>query len=197
MSTPAEAKAELRREVLARRDALDPALRAAHSVAIAETVAALPEFAAAGGVLLFASFGSEVDTAPLMQHALRADKLLLLPRVVRGERRLALHEVRDPAEDLRPGVWNIPEPDPARCPERPLEAVKLVLAPGVAFDEAGGRLGYGGGYYDRMLQALAPGVAVVAVCFECQIVPAVPRDAHDLPAPVIVTETRTRRQPAR
>jgi len=195
MSAPADPKSALRREVIARRDALPAGSRAAKSAAIGEAVAALPEFRRAEVVLLFAPFGSEVDTVPLMRQALDAGQRLLLPRVVREEHRLALHEVREPAEDLRPGVWNIPEPDPTRCPERPLAAVGFVLAPGVAFDEQGGRLGYGGGYYDRLLGALAPGVGVVAVCFECQIVPEVPRHAHDLLVPAIVTEARIRRRP--
>jgi 5-formyltetrahydrofolate cyclo-ligase len=89
-------------------------------------------------------------------------------------------------EDLEPGFKGIPEPVEA-CERVGPEAVDLVIVPGVAFDVRSGRLGYGGGFYDRFLASCrAPRIAVA---FSMQIVDGVPCDEHDLPVDVVVTET--------
>ena len=94
--------------------------------------------------------------------------------------------------ELRPGPWRIPEPDPARCDLAAPADIDFILVPGVAFDPDGGRLGYGAGYYDRLLAAWpAPLPALVALAFEIQIVPAVPVLAGDHRVDLIVTESQT------
>jgi 5-formyltetrahydrofolate cyclo-ligase len=188
----APAKAALRRTVLARRDALDPASRARLSRSALARLQALDAFRAARAVLGFASFGSELDTRPFLEEVLASGRTLVLPRVDREARRLVLFRVARLETDLRPGVWGIPEPDPARCgPAAPAE-IDFILMPGVAFDPDGGRLGYGAGYYDRLLASwpsrLPP---LVAVAFELQIVPAVPVLAGDHRVDLVVTDSRT------
>jgi 5-formyltetrahydrofolate cyclo-ligase len=185
----AAAKREVRRQVLTRRDAAAPELRAAWSEAICRRVSATPEFAEAQTVLLFASFGSEVDTGPLLREALAQGKQLVLPRVDPVSRRLELRRVGDLDGDLAPGTWGIPEPVPERCPEVLLEAADFVLVPGVAFDRNLRRVGYGGGYYDGLLAAAQGHARAVAVAFSLQLVPEAPADDRDLPVPVLITET--------
>jgi 5-formyltetrahydrofolate cyclo-ligase len=184
------AKAELRQRVLARRDALAPERRASLSAAIFQAIRALPAFATARSVLGYSSFGSEPVTAPFLEAVLDGGKTLVLPRVDRASRRLALHRVTAPGAELRPGVWGILEPDPARCPPAALEAVDFVLVPGVVFDVEGGRIGYGAGYYDRLLGECAAGTALVAAAFELQVVEAVPMAEHDRRVDRVVTEHR-------
>ena len=186
MKAIAEAKRELRRQVLACRDALSPDTRQAASRQICHRVAESPEFRRAATALLFASFGSEVSTAPLLEAALAQGKRVVLPRVNPATRELELREVRNLTDDLVLGQWGIPEPIPGRCPEVPLGTVDFVLVPGVAFDRRLRRLGYGGGYYDRVL-AETRGVAI-ALAFDVQLVPEVPTDDHDLHVPVLITE---------
>ena len=184
-----EAKLALRREVLARRDALPADVRAAASSAIAHRVAALPEFVAARTVLLTLAFRSEWNTRPLVQAALAAAKTVVVPRVDRQARMLDLHSIADPDRDVVPGHLDIPEPRP----ERPLvsrEAIEFVLVPGVAFDPDGRRLGYGGGYYDRLLPLLAPRAARIAAAFDIQLVERVPAAPHDVRVDAILTESR-------
>ena len=188
---PAASKAALRREILARRDALHPAARARLSAAALARVVALDAFQRARVVLAYASFGSELDTRPFLRAVLAGGRALVLPRVDRGARRLALHEVRDLDTDLQPGTWGIPEPAPARCRAVALAEVDFVLVPGVAFDPSGGRVGYGAGYYDRLLAALAPPAPpLVAAAFELQVVPAVPVLPTDRRVDLVVTESR-------
>ena len=185
-----EAKLALRREVLARRDALPADVHAAASAAIAQKVAALPEFAAASAVLLTLAFRSEWNTRPLLDAALAASKTVVVPRVDRQTRMLELHSIADPDRDIVHGHLDIPEPLPTR-PRVSRDAIDFVLVPGVAFDPEGRRLGYGGGYYDRLLPLLSPRAARVAGAFDIQIVERVPAAPHDVRVDAIVTESRT------
>jgi 5-formyltetrahydrofolate cyclo-ligase len=123
---------------------------------------------------------------------LASGRTLVLPRVDRETRLLVLHEVRGLDTELRPGTWGIPEPAPARCrPVAPAE-IDFVLVPGLVFDPDGGRIGYGAGYYDRLLGSWPePLPPLVAAAFELQVVPAVPVLATDRRVDLVVTESRT------
>jgi len=179
---------------VARRRALDArgALPADERERLARAVRAraleLPELAAAGTVMLFASFRTELDTMPMARWALEAGKRLCLPRVL-GPRTMAAFLVTDPAADLVPGKWDIPEPREG-LPEVPPDEMDLVFVPGSAFDEQGRRCGYGGGFYDTYLPLTRAGTPWVALAFEAQLVPRIDCEAHDLPVTAIVTERR-------
>lgn len=181
-------KVQARRRALDARDALPEAERERLAGAVRARALELPELAAAGTVMLFASFRSELDTAPIAEWVLRAGKTLCLPRVL-GRRRMAAFRVTDPAADLVPGKWDIPEPREG-LPEVPPEVIDLVFVPGSAFDEEGGRCGYGGGFYDTYLPLTRPDAPRVALAFEAQLVPKIACEAHDLPVTAIVTERR-------
>lgn len=185
-----DAKRALREQVLAARDALPERLRALAAEAIADRIVALPSFAAAAAVLLTLPIKSEWNTLPLVRAALDAGKTVVLPRVDASARMLELRVIRDPVADVAPGYRGIPEPG-LDCPVVTPDTIDWVLVPGVAFDLAGRRLGYGGGFYDRLLPLLAPGVARVAGAFDLQIVAQVPAAPHDLAVQAMVTETRT------
>jgi 5-formyltetrahydrofolate cyclo-ligase len=182
-----EAKAALRRTVLRRRDALPGAERALLSGRIVATVLDLPAYQAADVVLAYAAFGTELQTDGLLRRVLADGKVLVLPRVEGGG--LGLYEVRDLSGDLVPGTWGIREPEPDRCPRADAGGVDFALIPGVAFDRKARRLGYGGGYYDRLLAGGLPeGTPLVSGAFEVQMVDEVPTDPHDAPVDVVVTE---------
>lgn len=181
-------KREMRRRVLATRDAVPAAERNRISVAVCARAAGLPELATASTLLLFASFRSEVDTAQLIAWALAQGKAVCLPRVL-GPQRLTACRIQSPAAHLVPGAWGIPEPRPGLA-EVPPEALDAVLVPGSVFDAAGRRCGYGGGFYDSYLPRTPPGTPWVALAFEAQIVDELPCEAHDLAVTAIVTEKR-------
>lgn len=184
-----EAKRAMRERMLAARDALPPEARAAASAAIAGRILALPSFAAATCVLLTLPYRSEWDTRALVAAAHAGGKTVVLPRVDGDARMLTLHAVHDIAADTAPGHRGIPEPK-ADATRVTVEAIDWVLVPGVAFDLAGGRLGYGGGFYDRLLPLLRPGTPRIAGAFDAQVVAHLPAAPHDLPVDRIVTETR-------
>ncbi|CAA9439742.1 MAG: 5-formyltetrahydrofolate cyclo-ligase [uncultured Rubrobacteraceae bacterium] len=182
----AEAKAALRELVLRRRGALAEEDRASSSGRIITAVLDLPAYRLSGVVLAYASFGTELRTDGFLRRVLGDGKTLLLPRVERGG--LTLYEVRDLALDLSPGTWGIREPVPERCPVAAPGNVDFALIPGVAFDGNGGRLGYGGGFYDRLLAGLTEGPPLVSAAFEVQMVDGVPVGPHDAPVHAVVTE---------
>jgi 5-formyltetrahydrofolate cyclo-ligase len=183
-----EAKRELRERVMAARDAMAAKARAEASRAIAARICGLDSWARARVVLLTLPFRSEWDAARVALHALAGHKTLALPRVDPAARVLQLHRVTDLAQDILPGHLGIPEPR-AACPTIDRGAIDWILVPGVAFDAAGHRLGYGGGYYDRLLPEL-PRAPRVAGAFELQLVAALPRAPHDCIVDTIVTERR-------
>jgi 5-formyltetrahydrofolate cyclo-ligase len=177
-------KKKIRKEVLAERDRIPPAERIAKSRDIETRLFALPEFRAAGVVLFFASFRSEVETGPMIRRALSSGKRVILPRV-NGDR-LDLFEIHNFDQDTAPGAWGIPEPKPLK--PAAIDTVDLVVIPGAAFDEQGNRIGYGAGFYDKLLPAFTK--TTIALAFESQIVPRVPADYHDIPVGKVVTEKR-------
>ena len=138
---PASAKAALRRAIQSLRDGLDPAERVRRSEVVLERVQGLPAFRQAHVVLGYASFGSELDTHPFLRAVLTGRGRLVLPRIDRAARRLALHEVKDLESDLRAGTWGILEPVAARCPAAAAAQVDFVLMPGLVFDPDGGQIG--------------------------------------------------------
>jgi len=185
-----EAKRSLRERVLAARDSLSPEFRAAASTAIGTALAARDDFAAASTVLLTLPFGSEWDSMPLLLAALERGKAVVLPRVNATARTLELCRLSEPSRDVLPGYRGIPEPQ-SHCALIAAEAIDWVLVPGVAFDIAGHRLGYGGGYYDRLLPQLRSDAARIAGGYEMQLVDRVPAAPHDVPVQALATETRT------
>jgi 5-formyltetrahydrofolate cyclo-ligase len=184
-----ERKRALREQILHERDALSADFRAEAGAVIAKTLAARPDYAGARVLLLTLPYGSEWDTRLLLSLALEQGKTVGVPRVNLAQRMLDIHSVCDLTRDVAPGYRGIPEPH-AGCPPIAPEAIDWVLVPGVAFDPRGHRIGYGGGYYDRLLPALPASAARIAGAFELQIVDEVPTAPHDFALDAIVTEAR-------
>jgi 5-formyltetrahydrofolate cyclo-ligase len=182
----AVAKEELRRAARRVRDAVDRAQAYEAAERASEHLLALPAVMAARRVALFASVGSELDCAPVARSLRARGVELAYPRVLRGAQRLKFHVVADESE-LRRGAFGIPEP-PAGAAAAPVASIDAFVVPGLAFDRGGARVGWGRGYYDRTLAA-APDQLRIGYCFDCQLVPEVPRDRGDLLMHVIVTES--------
>jgi 5-formyltetrahydrofolate cyclo-ligase len=177
-----KAKREVRRSVLAARDALGEAERVARSAAIHDRSLALPELEPARTVMLYWSFGSEVATGPLIDRLHDLGTIIALPRI-RGPQHLEAVAF-EPGDPLRETSFGAREPaegavfDPG--------SIDVVVPPGVAFDRSGRRVGYGGGFYDRFLPMLGPAVPRIALAFDVQLVDELPAGGFDLPVDVIV-----------
>jgi len=181
-------KAEIRRQMRARRDAMSAGEVAQRSERIITRLLALPELIDAQTIFTYVSIGNEVRTRGLIEHLLAAGKTIAVPLIIsRTEMKPVIITSLD---DLRPGVLNIPEPpDPSLGPEpqAPGPVPDLIILPGVAFTATGQRLGMGGGHYDRYLAAHSDTPAI-ALCFQSQIVDELPAEAHDQRIRVVVNE---------
>jgi len=181
-------KADLRKRILAAREALAAAERADLSARITARVLALPAYRDAAVVSAYIGFGSELDTGAFVADLLRRGKRLALPRVDRPTRSLKLHAVRDVATELAAGVWGIREPRPDLCPELPPREIDFVLVPGVAFTARCERLGYGGGFYDRLIRELDGRAALTVGAFGMQVVTELPMTPTDQRVDLVITE---------
>lgn len=177
-----EAKRALRARVLAAREGLVPTVVEVASRAVMGHLLAWPAFQSAAVVLTYVAFRNEITLAALLDQF--PEKLWALPRIVRHPtKELVLHSYRP--EGLRRHPYGVLEPDP----ESPLiapEDVELALIPGVAFDRRGFRLGYGGGYYDRLLPRLR--TITVGVTYARFVLEALPHASDDWRVQQVLTE---------
>jgi 5-formyltetrahydrofolate cyclo-ligase len=181
-------KSQLRQEMIARRDALPEAERARIAQALVGAILGLPQYRAARSVLATMSIGSEWSTRPFLERARADGKTVVLPRISPPPRRLRLHAIEDLDRQLVPGVWNIPEPDPARCPEVELASVDFALVPALAVDGARHRLGYGAGYFDQLLAGRGTRPFCVTALPAAFVVDSLPHEAHDVAVDLVVDE---------
>jgi len=182
------AKAALRTEMIARRDALPPEERSRIAAAFTEQLTSMPQYKAARSVLATMSIGSEWSTRAFLDRAQADGKALVLPRLTPPPRRLALHRVNDLDRDLVPGVWDIPEPDPERCPAVTLADVDFAVVPALAIARNGYRIGYGAGYFDKLLTGRGARPFCVTALPTPFVLEALPHEPHDVPVDAIVDE---------
>jgi 5-formyltetrahydrofolate cyclo-ligase len=185
-----ERKRQIRRSILAVRRGLSEAERLARSRRVWERVAALSCYQQARVVLGYMAFDHEVLTDGLIRQAMASGKQMVLPMVQTDRQGLALYVIVDLERDVAPGYHGILEPLPQRTRAVAPETLELVLVPGVAFDVRGGRLGFGAGFYDRLLCQLPRDIPTVGLAFDFQVIPRLPSQPHDTVLDAIVTESR-------
>jgi len=176
-------KSSLRQTLRARRLALTSAENARAAEAAAEILLREPGWAKARTLALHIAVRGELPTTALITAAMDAGKRVALPRMAAGRMEL---RVARPGAALIAGPHGIPEPD-ADAPVIAPAELDLVLAPGVAFDRRGGRLGQGGGDYDRLIAALPADCLTVGWCHDFQLVDAVPTEPHDRAVQIVIT----------
>ena len=183
-------KAELRKKTIAERDAIAPQRRQELARALWSHVESMAEYRDAASILATMPIGSEWSTTPLLRRAAAAGTKIVLPRISKTPpKKLELFEVPNLATDLKPGVWNIPEPDPGRCRTVTLSDVDFALVPALLADPAGYRIGYGAGYFDGLLAGRGVRPLCVIALPARFIVESVPHEPHDVPVDRLVDET--------
>jgi 5-formyltetrahydrofolate cyclo-ligase len=185
------AKRDVRRAVLAARDAMPAEERDVAGVAVATTL--LDAFPVRAGQLVMAywAFGSEVPTGPLMERVREAGAIVALPRIDGSRLRILAYH---PGDRLIATAFGAMEP--ADGDELDPAAVSLIATPGAAFDPEGRRIGYGGGFYDRLFPQATQAVRV-GIAYDLQVLdPPLPEGHIDLRVHAICTPTRTIRAPA-
>lgn len=185
-------KQTIRKHTQGLREQLSSEQRASSNAAILERLLNLPEYRQADAVLGYMNIGAEFASELWVVQALAAEKRLALPRVNHHTNRLDLYWVDDPENQLESGLWGIREPIVERCERlNSVNEVEFALLPGVAFTRRGERLGYGGGFYDKLLAGLGAGKqrpVLAAAAFALQIVEYLPQEATDVKVAWIITE---------
>lgn len=183
-----EEKKLIRKEILSKRDLITEKERLLKSKIIIDNVLGLPEWEEAKEIYLFASFGSEPNTFPLIENALKSGKRVSLPRIIKKEMKFI--EINS-LGDLVPGTWGILEPkDLGIYNERP----GIVIVPGVAFGRNFYRVGYGAGYYDRFFSKRKKDFKMFAIGFDFQLKNQVPHDEFDVAVDIVITDKDIIRQ---
>jgi 5-formyltetrahydrofolate cyclo-ligase len=189
---PTETKDEMRRAIRAVRDKMPQRARTMAAAGFARVVADLPAVRSAQVVAAYVSRPNEPDTLPLMERLAERGVRILLPVLGTGlQRDWAWFTSAEELQVRAPG--RPPEPSGPTLGAEALSLAEAVIVPALAVDTAGGRLGQGGGWYDRVLAHARPGTPVIALVFPDEVYDAavrpLPRQAHDQPVDVIATPT--------
>lgn len=183
---------KLKKEKLHLRDTLSGEQQEQYSSCITEQLLQLDMFQEAETIFVYVDFRSEVKTRSLIMQMQSLGKKVVVPVTLLQERDLLPVRITSLEGDLAPGYASILEPVEAirntNCVSP--EFIDIIVLPGSVFDEHGGRMGYGGGFYDRFVSQKAPQALRVGLCYELQIVPEAPLQDHDERMDVIVTEKR-------
>ena len=180
-------KHSLRSQLLAQRRALCPDLWSSSSLAAQLNLLSLVEYAKAGCIALYAPVHNETDTGLILSSAFQAGKRVLYPAVCGPH--MVFRSV-ERIEELREGAFGIMEPCSNGIDHQADEA-DLIVVPGVAFDMAGHRVGYGKGFYDRFLHHPDCRAYLVGLCHDFQLIDAeIPADAHDIPMGIVISDKR-------
>ncbi len=180
-------KVIIRKEVLFQRDSITDKQRISKHLRIKETLLNLPEFKDARIILFYASFRSEVDTFDLIKYCLAEGRSIALPKVDTENNRLLLYEIEDIGEVFK-GYCGIQEPSVSELRKKHVSDIDLVIVPGVAFDEHCNRLGYGKGFYDKLLAEAKANA--IGLAYEEQIVESLPSEIYDIKMDKIITDKR-------
>jgi len=183
-----DSKTSIREQALAKRRAIHD--RPDRSLIIQRRVFAEIEQHSSSQVLVYVSAKTEVETRSLMEWLLERDGKLVVPYCL-PEFQLGLFELHSLSELTR-GAYGILEPAESLRSKRGVspQSIERAYLPGAAFDVLGNRIGYGKGYFDRLVENFRSNCSVSALAFECQIFPVVPFDLHDRPVEAIHTESR-------
>lgn len=174
-----ELKKNLRRQMREKRAALSPGQSGSLGLAAQRNLADSDAWRQARSVALYMALPGETSTDFLLAEAWKAGKRVFLPRITKPEAREMEFLPCKGMESLRKGAFGIMEPLAEPGEREMLFEADLVIVPGLAFDRKGGRLGYGGGYYDAYFGGNMPGRALIGLCFGFQILDELPRDAWD------------------
>ena len=185
------AKAMVRKTIIQKRKALSNNIRDEKSLAIAQRLFGLDEFKKSDAVLCFLCRSNEVQTDMIIRESFRMGKKVFVPLVNVRQKNLQVTQITSLDIKLVVGDYGVREPAPELQEIVSPSCLDLVITPGLAFDAFGNRIGYGGGYYDKLLKKLSGGVTRIGVGYDFQVLNSVPHSELDKPVQFVVTETKT------
>lgn len=182
-------KNKIRKDIIEKRDSLDLNEKKSFDQIIIERLKETDAYRKSKNIFFYIGFGSEIDTAKYIEEFLIEGKKVFVPRTNMAIKTMEAVEITSLGE-LERNKFGILEPNKDKK-STDKNLLQLVIMPGVAFDVDKGRIGYGGGYYDKYLENIDEGIPKIALAYEIQIIDNVPREDHDILPDFIITEKRT------
>ena len=189
----ARAKSMIREEMIWARGRLNDFDRIEKSRQIASRLFELEVFRKSKAIFFFLSLPEEVQTEDMIREAFRLNKEVFVPLVDKEEGRLQVVRIPHLEIEFVRGEYGVQEPASQWREISSPDQLDLVVAPGLAFDTSGGRIGYGGGYYDRLLRQVPAEAVQIGVGFDFQVLDSIPRMGFDVPVQFVITETQSLR----
>jgi 5-formyltetrahydrofolate cyclo-ligase len=183
-------KADIRKEIAAAIGKLSVDELAERTSLIENRLFEFANFLEAKIALLYIDNQNEVKSSGIIRRTFDQNKIVVLPLVKTDTKKFKLFKIDDFAKDLKTGQNGILQPDPGKCRTVPIDCIDIAIIPGIAFDEKGGRIGSGDGYYDRLIPHLPVTTRKVALALDNQIIPQVPIESHDKHVDIIITDKR-------
>jgi len=183
-------KDNLRKNMLLQRKNMNAENVNTFSNNIIETIMKLPEFLNCKNIMLYLSFGNEVNTYALARWCLENGKNVIVPYCINETREIIPFEINNLTSDLTKSSFGIMEPKHNLLQKADLEEVDLIIVPGVVFDEYCNRIGFGAGYYDRFLPKRAKNTCTMGIAYDYQVINKIPTGVYDVPLDFIITEKR-------
>jgi 5-formyltetrahydrofolate cyclo-ligase len=183
-------KDRIRKAILSQRASLDLSECQEKSNKIKERLFKLPEFIQHNNIMLYMALPGEVQTQDMVRETIRLGKRVILPKVAPDGQNLLLSEVKDLDRELKTGMFGILEPKEEFYRPVSLDELNLIILPGVAFDLRGYRIGFGKGFYDRLLSKARTTIITIGLSFDFQLVAEIPAVKHDMKVDKIITERR-------
>jgi 5-formyltetrahydrofolate cyclo-ligase len=182
-------KNKIRKDIIEKRDSVDLKKKRSFDQIIIKKLKETAEYIKSKNIFIYVGFGSEIDTAKYIEEFLKEGKKVFVPRTNIAIKTMEAVEITS-LKELERNKFGILEPN------KDMEAIdkkelELIIMPGVAFDIKRGRVGYGGGYYDKYMEDIDVSIPKIVLAYELQIIDRVPREEHDILPDSIITEKRT------
>jgi 5-formyltetrahydrofolate cyclo-ligase len=183
-----ENKSDLRKRILNIRNSMDKKESSEKSAVIMEKLTDMDIYKKAQVVFVYMDFNHEVETMSLIKKMLLEKKKVVIPYTDTVNTVIIPSELKSIDEDLVKSKFGYYEPAPEKIVPVKSEEFDLVVVPGVVFDKGFNRIGFGKGYYDRILSTLKESAKAVAVAYDFQVLEQVPSEEHDVKMDMIITE---------
>ncbi len=190
MKHPDKMRLNIRKNALLRRKQLTGEEVADKSRRLQKRLCKLEDFINSHSILFYAAHQNEARTEAAIKKALQLKKKVVLPLVDVKNKQLTLARLSNYPDGLEKGPFGIAQPKKECLKTVKLEEIDLVILPGTAFDIKGNRLGYGAGYYDKLLEHKRTNTTLIGLAYELQLVNNIPNMPHDIPVNKIITENR-------
>lgn len=181
-----ESKREIRKFMREKRELLTKEEREKLDDAIFEKIVNSKEYKESKNIFIFVSYDTEIDTHRIIKQALKDEKVLCVPRVISKEEGMIIAQIKN-FEELEPGAYGILEPKDNKF-QVDETIIDVAYLPGLAFDKIGGRVGYGGGFYDRFLRKSRKDCKKIGLAYSFQVLENVPMEKDDEYIDGIITD---------